>query len=356
MPDGPKGLYEFCSKAPLCRMLIRESYPLKHLNTFGMDVSARYYAEITSQNDLSGIFNEPVFTARPHLILGGGSNLLFRDDYEGIVMHIRLRGKKIVAENSKNVYLEAAAGEPWDELVAFCVENGWGGLENLSLIPGQAGSSPIQNIGAYGVELKDHFHCLEAWCKETGEVRTFSREDCRFAYRSSFFKEKGKDRYIILSVTFCLDKHPLIRRDYGGLQKELENMGCTNPDIADVRAAVCRIRERKLPDPKITGNAGSFFKNPVVPERTYQQLKKTHPGIVAFPENNGMKLAAGWLIDQAGWKGYRDGDAGVHPKQALVLINHGKASGIDILNLAGRIQDSVKEHFGIILEPEVNIV
>ncbi|MFP4065515.1 MAG: UDP-N-acetylmuramate dehydrogenase [Bacteroidales bacterium] len=240
--------------------------------------------------------------------------------------------------------------------MAFCVENGWGGLENLSLIPGQAGSSPIQNIGAYGVELKDHFHSLRACCKETGKVMTFNREDCGFAYRSSFFKGKGKDRYIILSVTFGLDRNPVIRTDYGGLQGELKSMGCSHPDIADVRAAVCRIRESKLPDPEVTGNAGSFFKNPVVPKETYHQLKNKHPGIVAFTESNGMKLAAGWLIDQAGWKGYREGDAGVHPKQALVLINHGKASGIDILNLASRIQDSVRERFGVKLEPEVNIV
>ena len=337
-------------------MLLQESYPLKHLNTFGMDVSARYYAEITSRDDLSVIFDDPGFAANPHLVLGGGSNLLFRGNYDGTILHIRLRGKEIVAENKDNVFLKAAAGEPWDELVAFCVENGWGGLENLSLIPGQAGSSPIQNIGAYGVELKDHFHSLEAWCKKTGEVKIFNREDCRFAYRNSFFKGEGKGKYIILSVTFYLDKNPVIRTDYGGLLRELESMGCSSPDIADVRTAVCKIRKSKLPDPEITGNAGSFFKNPVVPEKTYRQLKKTHPGIVAFPDSGGMKLAAGWLIDQAGWKGYRDGDAGVHPKQALVLINHGEATGTDILNLASRIQESVKKHFGVTLEPEVNIV
>ncbi len=337
-------------------MFIQESYPLKHLNTFGMDVTARYYAGITSRGDLPDIFNDPDFRAKPHLVLGGGSNLLFRDDYNGTVLHMGLRGKKVVAEDQKNVFLEVAAGEPWDELVAFCVDNGWGGLENLSLIPGQAGSSPIQNIGAYGVELRDHFYSLEAWCKESGRIRTFNRSACRFAYRNSFFKQEGKNKYIILSVIFNLDKNPVIRTDYGGLQKELESMGCSSPDIADVRAAVCRIRESKLPDPEITGNAGSFFKNPVVPEHTYRRLKEAHPGIVAFPENSGMKLAAGWLIDQAGWKGYRAGDAGVHSKQALVLINHGNATGTDILNLAGRIRDSVKERFGVMLEPEVNIV
>ena len=337
-------------------MLIQESYPLKHLNTFGMDVSARYYAEITSRDDLPAIFDDSGFSARPHLVLGGGSNLLFRGDYDGTVLHIRLKGRKIVAEDQNNIFLEAAAGEPWDELVEFCVNNGWGGLENLSLIPGQAGSSPIQNIGAYGVELRDHFYSLKAWCKESGTVKTFSRSACRFAYRNSFFKQEGKNRYIILAVTFCLDKNPVIRTSYGGLRKELESMGCNDPDIADVRAAVCRIRESKLPDPEITGNAGSFFKNPVVPEKIYRRIKTSHPGIVAFPENSGMKLAAGWLIDQAGWKGYREGDAGVHPKQALVLINHGNATGTDILNLAGRIQDSVREHFGVSLEPEVNIV
>ena len=337
-------------------MLVQENYPLKHLNTFGMDVYARYFVDITFRDVLPEIFNTPCTTAKPHIVLGGGSNVLFRGDYDGTLLHVGLRGKQILAENKKNVWLEAAAGEPWDELVAFCVENGWGGLENLSLIPGQAGSSPIQNIGAYGVELKDHFYSLEAWCKETGEVKTFNREDCRFAYRHSFFKEEGKGKFIILSVTFCLDKNPVIRTDYGGLKRELESMGCSNPDIADVRSAVCRIRESKLPDPEITGNAGSFFKNPVVPEKIYFQLMETHPGIVAYPESNGMKLAAGWLIDQAGWKGYRDGDAGVHPKQALVLINHGKATGTDILNLASRIQDSVKKHFGVTLEPEVNIV
>ncbi len=337
-------------------MPVEHNQPLKKLNTFGMDVSARFLARIRNQEELSGLLASSIYRDNHHLVLGGGSNILFTGDFDGLVIHMDARGMEVVGETSHQVFLKVQAGEPWDPLVAFCVDRGWGGLENLSLIPGQAGSSPVQNIGAYGAELKDCFHSLEALEKDNGKMREFSREECQFKYRDSYFKQEGRDRFIIMSVTFCLNKAAGPNTRYGNLDEELESMGCRRPGIAHVREAVCRIRRRKLPDPQLLGNAGSFFKNPVVGHGTYSKLKERFPGMVAYPGAGQVKLAAGWLIEQAGWKGVRQGEAGVHSEQALVLVNHGNASGAGILQLAREIMQSVEHKYGIRLEPEVLIV
>lgn len=337
-------------------MQIFENHFLKDLNTFGISVYAREYTRLSFENEARQLLDHPAFKMGRHFVLGGGSNILFTDDYDGLVVHIDLKGKDVVRETGEKVFLKVQAGENWDDLVDYCVGKGWGGLENLSLIPGQAGSSPIQNIGAYGVELKEHFHSLEAIHKQSKTSVTFSKEACSFGYRDSFFKNSGHDEYIILSVTFVLDKEPKIRKHYGALAAELIDHGIDKPDIADVRDAVCRIRRRKLPDPLVLGNAGSFFKNPVVPYTTYSRLKKEHPDLVAYPDEAGFKLAAGWLIDRAGWKGFREGDAGVHEHQALVLVNHGDASGKDLLKLASAIQQDVIEKYDVKLQAEVNII
>ncbi len=336
-------------------MQINENHPLKSLNTFGIDVHARYYTELHDQHELQALYADTSVFREKHLLLGEGSNILFSRDFYGTVIRMMFGGKEVTGRDKGHVFLRVRAGENWDDLVACCVSKGWGGLENLSLIPGQVGSSPIQNIGAYGMTLKNTLVSLEAFDKETGKMVTFNHDACQFGYRTSVFKGSSKDRYIITSVTFKLDEHPKVHTGYGNVAEELKNMEISSPTIADVREAVCRIRRSKLPDPEELGNAGSFFKNPVVSEKACQALKQEYPDLVAYPADQGMKLAAGWLIDQAGWKGYRQGDAGVHDKQALVLVNHGNASGKEILNLADRIRMSVKTRFGVQLEPEVNI-
>lgn len=338
-------------------MQIKEYQSLKKYNTFGIDVKARYFAEVSSLAELRQVFERFPAETHPHLVLGGGSNLLLTSDFEGLVIRMSIKGIEISGDDEQEVVVKAAAGEDWDNFVSFCIDRGWGGLENLSLIPGQVGSSPIQNIGAYGVELKDCFEQLDAYEKSTAEVCTFFAKDCRFGYRDSFFKREGRNRFVILSVSFRLRKSDhRLKMGYGAIQSELAKQGISKPGIAEVREVVCSIRRSKLPDPAITGNAGSFFKNPVVDLHKFEALQKQHPAIVAFPDKGGMKLAAGWLIEQAGWKGYRQGDAGVHPLQALVLVNHGIATGKEILHLSERIKISVFEHFGVELQTEVNII
>lgn len=334
-------------------MLKHTNYPLKGLNTFGVEAYAKEYIEVHSKEALKSLFsNNP----GKHLILGGGSNVLFCGDFDGMVIRIAIQGRKVIGKKPGKVLLEVSAGEDWDDLVAYCVDQNWGGLENLSRIPGQVGSSPIQNIGAYGVELKDCFQNLIAFDKEKKEFLVFDKEACRFGYRDSFFKHDGKNRFVITSVTFALNTRPIPQTAYGSLKFELDEGGIDNPDINDIRQAVCRIRSRKLPNPDELGNAGSFFKNPVISEKKYLKLKKRFPNMVVFDDPKGKKLAAAWLIDQAGWKGYRQGDAGVHGQQALVLVNHGKATGNDIIQLADQIRQSVFEKYEIRLEPEVNII
>ena len=337
-------------------MQIRENISLKPYNTFGIDVKARWFAEASSDEEIIGCCEDQEKALLPLLILGGGSNVLFTKDFPGTVLKISSKGITVVDENEDEVLVRANAGENWDDLVRFCVEKEWGGLENLSLIPGNAGTSPVQNIGAYGVEMKDAFYELEAFDLESGTRRIFLKEECGFGYRESIFKLKYKGRFIILNVTFRLTKKPLLCFGYGNIREELATMKVDHPGIADVREAVCHIRSRKLPDPAVTGNAGSFFKNPVILPQQFENLKISFPGIVSFPQEGKVKLAAAWLIESCGWKGKRVGNAGVHSNQPLVLINYGNASGQEILQLSLIIRDSVQEKFGVQLETEVNVI
>ncbi len=350
-------------------MTIKEDVSLRRYNTFGIDVTARYFVTIQKPEELEDIFSSDLLLDYPHLILGGGSNILFTENYNGVVIHLNTIGMELIdtdrlntapipgVDNSNHVFVKVQAGVQWDTFVSHAVARGWGGLENLSLIPGQTGSSPIQNIGAYGVELKDRFFCLEAFEKRTGHIHHFSGDSCQFGYRDSFFKHQGKDKYVITNVTFMLTtSNHTLNTSYTSLHDELAGQGLKEPGIADVRQAVIRIRENKLPDPAVTGNAGSFFKNPVVPNDQFEALKKTWPEMVAYKEQNGMKLAAGWLIEKAGWKGFRKADAGVHHKQALVLVNYGNTTGKEMFELAEEIRESVKNRFNVELTPEVNII
>ena len=339
-------------------MEIRESYPLKSLNTFGIETYARFYAEAKTVEDLQGFLSESRYQNIPKLILGGGSNILFTNkslDYA--VLKNNILGIEKVKEDTEHVYIKAGAGENWNGLVRYCIENNYAGIENLSLIPGNVGAGPMQNIGAYGVELKDVFHELEALHLTDRNMHTFSAAQCEFGYRESVFKRKAKGRYIITSVTLRLNKTPVFNTSYGAITKELEQMGVRDLSIAAISKAVCAIRNSKLPDPKVTGNAGSFFKNPEINAAEFKRLSIQFPGLVSYPlEGERFKLAAGWLIEQCGWKGKRFGDAGVHPLQSLVLVNYGNASGSEITALSSKIIDSVKEKFGVDLEREVNII
>jgi UDP-N-acetylmuramate dehydrogenase len=335
---------------------IQENFSLKNYNTFGIQARARYFLEISSKEDLKEALS---LEGYPELfILSGGSNMLLTRDLNRLVLFINLKGKALIEENDAEVVLRVMAGENWHDLVLWTLEKGYGGLQNMALIPGNTGTAPIQNIGAYGVELKDVFVGCEAMEIQTGECRYFTKKECRFGYRDSFFKREGKGKYIITSVDLLLSKKEHnINIGYAPLKAELSRQGIHAPDISDIASAVIAIRSRKLPDPKELGNSGSFFKNPVIPETDFQKLKKAHPDLPSYAlENNTHKIPAAWLIDQSGLKGKRFGDTGVHKNQALVLVNYGSASGEDILNLARRVQSEVKERFGILLEPEVNII
>jgi UDP-N-acetylmuramate dehydrogenase len=332
------------------------NHSLKPYNTFGINVDAKYFIEVASVAEIKEVIEYINIHKIPFLILGGGSNILFTSDFDGLVIKINLKGIDLVQEDDDHYFLKVQAGENWDDLVKYCVENNYAGLENLSLIPGCVGACPIQNIGAYGVEMKDHFQELEAFDLTDGSIRTMSKTDCRFGYRSSIFKNELKGKVIILSVTFRLDKLPVLRTGYGAITDELNKMEVKERSIQSIRNAVINIRRSKLPDPTEIGNAGSFFKNPTVSPVFRNKLLKSHPGMVSYSQSNGdYKLAAGWLIEQCGWKGKRIGDAGVHGKQALVLVNYGKATGKEILDLADEIKKSVFETFGVLLEREVNV-
>ena len=338
-------------------MTVRENYSLKKLNTFGIDATAAYFTECGSVDELKEILADPKFKALPKLILGGGSNLLFTKDFEGIVIKNNLKGIELVREDEDFYYVRSAAGEVWHSFVMYCIDHNYAGLENLSLIPGNVGASPMQNIGAYGVEIKDHFYELEALKTDDLTVHTFDNAACRFGYRESVFKRELKNRFIITSVTFKLLKHPVLNTSYGAIEKELEAMGVTDITIAAISKAVCNIRSSKLPNPAEIGNAGSFFKNPEVTSEKYKQLKREFPAVVGYPlENGNVKLAAGWLIEQCGWKGQTFGDAGVHKLQALVLVNYANAKGSEIYDLSTKILKSVEDKFGVDLEREVNII
>ncbi len=338
-------------------MEILKNYSLKAHNSFAINVDAKYFARVASMDDLLEIKDFIIENNCQFMILGGGSNILFMNDYEGIIVSNNLTGIKILREDENYVYVKVQAGENWDDFVFWCVENNLAGLENLSLIPGSVGASPIQNIGAYGVEMKDCFVELEAFHWESGEIKTWVNKDCDFGYRNSIFKKELKGKIVILSVTFRLDKKPIFKTAYGAIQEEIKRIGVEQLSISAIREAVISIRQSKLPDPEDIGNAGSFFKNPVISEKQFQSLKKTYSKIVSYKLPDGShKLAAGWLIDQAGWKGERVGDAGVHEKQALVLVNHGNATGMEIIELASAVEQSVKKLFGVDLEREVNLV
>ena len=337
-------------------MIISENISLKPYNTFGIDAKARCFVDLLSDDDVTGFLKEKDKFPKPLLFLGSGSNVLFRKDFDGTVLRILTKGIDIRKEEGDRLFVNAAAGEIWDDFVSYTVGKGWGGLENLSLIPGMVGTAPVQNIGAYGVELKDVLHELEAVGVDNPEPRIFTNAECEFGYRESIFKRKLKNKYLIVNVTFRLDKIPVLKLDYGTIRQELNRKNIDHPTLAQVRELVSSIRRSKLPDPSVTGNAGSFFKNPVIPGGKFLELKDKFPEIVSFPQGDHFKIAAAWLIEQCGWKGKRIGDAGVHENQSLVLINYGSAAGDEILDLAEQIKRSVREKFGIVLEPEVNII
>jgi UDP-N-acetylmuramate dehydrogenase len=334
-------------------MKIRRHFPLKKFNTLGIGATAEQYVAVDSAQALQEILAANI---RPLHILGGGSNVLLTKDLEGLVVNNKIGGIAIEREDEKQAVVAAGGGVVWHDLVHWCLARNLGGIENLSLIPGTVGAAPIQNIGAYGVELKDVFEKLDAVHLETGKPRSFGSAECEFGYRNSVFKQQLKGQYFITKVFLRLSKNPVVNFSYGDLKKMLEGAGIVRPTIRDVSEAVVKIRQSKLPDPAVLGNAGSFFKNPVVPVRQFEELQKRNPEMPCYPLPAGeVKVPAGWLIEKAGWKGHRTGDAGCHEKQALVLVNYGRATGAGIQDLARRIQASVEARFGIRLSPEVNI-
>lgn len=338
---------------------IFENYSLKPFNTFGIDVKARYFCFIREARELSTVLQDERFKDYPKFILGGGSNILLMEDFLGLVLKIDIKGINKVKEDSEHVWITAGAGEKWHDLVVFCVNNDFAGVENLSLIPGTVGAAPIQNIGAYGVELKDVFEHLEAFNTETLTFETISGEECRFGYRNSIFKNEWKNRYIITSVTLQFNKKAKINTRYGSIRDTLSEMGVKDDEITirEVSKAIIKIRTDKLPDPQKIGNSGSFFKNPEIPEKKYKQLKKTFSTIPGYPvDDNRVKIPAGWLIEQCGWKGKTVGNTGTYENQALVLVNHGEATGKEIYMLSEKIIESVYNTFGIKLDREVNVI
>jgi UDP-N-acetylmuramate dehydrogenase len=338
-------------------MQIRENISLRPYHTFGIDVSAKYFTLFSTVGELEEVLISQFATSGTKLILGGGSNVLFTRNFEGLVLRNEIKGVEVVKEDEQHVYVKAGAGENWHQLVMHCVGNNYAGLENLSLIPGNVGASPMQNIGAYGVEIKDVFYELEAYHLQDKMLKTFTVQDCEFGYRESVFKRKCKGQFVITSVTYRLSKKPVFNTSYGAIQQELDSMGVKDLSIQAISQAVINIRSSKLPNPAEVGNAGSFFKNPEITNSQFEELKQTFPNIVAFPLANGnVKLAAGWLIEQCGWKGFRAGDAGCYPKQALVLVNYGNATGNEIYELSQKIIASVQNKFGVELEREVNVV
>ena len=334
---------------------VQHDVSLKPYNTFGVAVRARRFAEAFSDDDVREALAYSASHDVPLMVIGGGSNLLLTRDVDALVLRMASRGIRITHEDCGGAIVEAEAGEPWHPFVQDTLAQGLAGLENLSLIPGTVGAAPMQNIGAYGVELKDVFHSLTAMDRHNGELREFALADCAFGYRDSLFKRQP-NRWLILRVRFKLSYSASLHLDYGPVRQRLEEQGIKEPSPIHVSRAICAIRSEKLPDPGTLGNAGSFFKNPLVSAERVAVIKLTHPGVVGYPQADGqVKLAAGWLIEQAGWKGFRDGDAGVHALQSLVLVNYGQASGGQLLGLAQRIQADILERFGVALEMEPNL-
>jgi UDP-N-acetylmuramate dehydrogenase len=338
-------------------MTIQQNVSLKPYNTFGLEATARFFVEIQSVEGLKDILQSPDYQSIDKLFLGGGSNILLTKNYDGLVIKINLKGIEKISEDDAHVYIRAGAGENWHQLVMYCVENQYAGMENLSLIPGTVGAAPMQNIGAYGVEIKDIFEELQALNLQTLEIESFKLKDCHFGYRESIFKHEAKGKNVITSVTFRLNKTPVFKTSYGDIQKTLAEMNVTDLSIKAVSDAVISIRKSKLPDPAEIGNSGSFFKNPEIPKVQYEELKAKFENIPSYPINEKtVKVPAGWLIEQAGWKGFRDGQIGVHARQALVLVNYGGGTGEQIKALSAKIQASVLEKFGISLSTEVNFI
>ena len=332
---------------------LKEHASLKAHNSFGIEAQARYLAVLRDAAELEGILGAARVRQAPLLVIGGGSNLLLTRDFPGLVLLVQNRGIELLGEQDGVCRVRAAAGENWHGFVMRALEQGWYGLENLSLIPGTVGAAPIQNIGAYGVELESCFESLEAREIDTGHTVTLDRQACAFGYRDSLFKRAGRDRYIILSVTLRLSRQARVHVEYAELKAELTARGVAQPTARDVSDAVIALRTRKLPDPALLGNAGSFFKNPIVDEEKLEALKVFYPKLVSYPQGNGLhKLAAGWMIDQAGWKGRVLGAAAVYEKQALVLVNRGGATGADIVALARAIQADIRSRYAVELEPE----
>ncbi len=337
-------------------MEILHNQSLKNYNTFGIDAKAKNFVIAHTTDQLREILLEN--RGKEIFVLGGGSNMLLTKDIDALVIHIGIKGMEIVNEDDDHALVKSMSGENWHQFVLYTISQDLGGLENMSLIPGNVGTTPIQNIGAYGTEIKDTMVECEAMEIATGKVRKFAREECNFGYRESIFKNEEKGKYIILSVTFRLTKrNHKINTAYGDIQKHLADAGISEPGLKDVSDAVIAIRQSKLPDPRILGNSGSFFKNPIVPTEVYERAKAEYPEMPHYPvSDREVKVPAGWLIEKAGFKGLRFGDAGVHKNQALVLVNYGNATGAEILELSQKIQASVKEKFGIDIEAEVNVV
>ncbi|TYP98771.1 UDP-N-acetylmuramate dehydrogenase [Tenacibaculum adriaticum] len=335
-------------------MIIQQNISLKSYNTFGIHVNAKRFVSITSVYQLQQLLKEE----KDIFLLSGGSNMLLTKDIDKLVVHLNIKGISIDREDQNNVYLTVNAGENWHEFLLWTISQNYGGLENLSLIPGNVGTCPIQNIGAYGVEVKDRITKVEAIEIETGKLISFSNSECEFGYRNSIFKNYAKGKYVITSVSFLLTKvNHKLNTSYGAIETELENRNIKNPTIKDISDAVITIRQSKLPDPKEIGNSGSFFKNPVISKNQFKALQKEYPNIPSYIiSENEIKVPAGWLIEQSGFKGKRYGDYGVHEKQALVLVNYGNASGKEIHQLAQNIQQTIKKKFDINLEIEVNII
>ena len=339
-------------------MLIKENVSLKPYNTFGVEAIAKYFAVASNQDEVREILNWTKENNQKILLLSGGSNMLIVNDWDGLALKIEMHGIEMVESNEDEAIVKVNSAEVWNDFVQWCIERDLGGLENLSLIPGRAGTAPIQNIGAYGVEIKDTMTELTALEIATGQLRTFTNEQCKFGYRDSVFKNELKGQYLILDVSFKLTKkNHKLHTEYGAIRNELAQMGIDKPTIKDVAQAVIKIRQSKLPDPKKIGNSGSFFKNPVIDQKLFDELKLKFPEIVGYPSGDDkVKVAAGWLIENAGWKGKRFEDAGVHKDQALVLVNYGNATGKEIYDLSEKIIQDIFEKYNIHLEREVNVI
>ncbi len=336
-------------------MPLFQNTSLKGYNTFNIDVKSLYSFFVFSEIEILEFIKKPFFKSHKHFILGGGSNVLFLNDFTGIVIHMQTKGIEIIKETSQFVFIKVQAGEIWDDLVDFCVNHNYGGIENLSLIPGRVGASPVQNIGAYGVELKDVLFETEFLLIDSGKKMVLDNNSCQFGYRDSIFKNELTENALILNLTLKLSKIHQLKIEYGTIKDELKHI--SHPNIKDVRRAVIKIRKEKLPDPLILPNAGSFFKNPIIDIEQFKQLLKLYPMLISYPfDNNKLKLAAGQLIDICGWKGVTEKNSGVHDKQALVIVNYNNASGREILDFSTKIQESVFQKFGVQIEREVTII